>query len=95
MQEINAHPPTLRERLREAHIYFWQGVDNMSPRCHCVHMRTRKPITRDEILSALELAEHDVERAALLLEVSGRTLYRRMAELGIKRSDRYEAAEAA
>lgn len=58
-------------------------------------MRTRKPITRDEILSALEAGDHDVDRAAVLLEVSGRTLYRRMAELGIKRSDRYEAAQAA
>lgn len=62
---------------------------------HYVRMRTRKPITRDEILSALNLAEHDVDRAADLLGVSGRTLYRRMAELGIKRSDRYEAAQAA
>ena len=58
-------------------------------------MRRRKPLTREDILSALDVANHDVERAALLLEVSGRTLYRRMAELGIKRSDRYEAAEAA
>ena len=58
-------------------------------------MRTRKPITREQILAALDHADHDVDRAAELLEVSGRTLYRRMAELGVKRSDRYEAAQAA
>ena len=58
-------------------------------------MRRRKPITRDQVLAALDSADHDVEAAARVLEVSGRTLYRRMAELGIKRSDRYEAATAA
>ena len=68
---------------------------------HIVRMRTRKPITRDQILAALEAGQHDVESAAVVLSrelgesVSGRTLYRRMAELGIKRSDRYEAAQAA
>ena len=65
------------------------------------HMRRRTPITRDQILEALEAAGHDVELAAVVLSqelgtsVSGRTLYRRMAELGVKRSDRYEAAQAA
>ena len=59
------------------------------------HMRRRTPITRDQILEALDSTDHDVERAAELLGVSGRTLYRRMAELGVKRSDRYEAAQAA
>ena len=64
-------------------------------------MRTRKPITREQILAALDEGGHDVETAAVALSrelgesVSGRTLYRRMAELGIKRSDRYEAATAA
>ena len=58
-------------------------------------MRHRKPITRDQILSALDACDHDVDAAAKALEVSGRTLYRRMAELGVKRSDRYEAARAA
>ena len=58
-------------------------------------MRTRKPITREAILAALDAHDHDVDRAAEALEVSGRTLYRRMAELGVKRSDRYEAAQAA
>ena len=58
-------------------------------------MRRRKPITRDEILAALDASDHDVDAAAKALEVSGRTLYRRMAELGVKRSDRYEAARAA
>lgn len=59
------------------------------------HMRPRTPITREQILHALDAADHDVERAGALLGVSGRTLRRRMAEYGIKRSDRYEAAEAA
>lgn len=59
------------------------------------HMRPRKHLSREEVLNALEVVDHDVELAADLLGVSGRTLYRRMAELGIKKSDRYEAAEAA
>ena len=80
----------------EPHIYFWQGVDNKSVCGHSVRMRTRKPISREQILAALEASGHDVEKAADLIgDVSGRTLYRRMAEMGIKRSDRYEAAQAA
>ena len=58
-------------------------------------MRPRTPITREQILAALDASDHDVDGAAARLGVSGRTLYRRMAELGIKKSDRYEAAEAA
>ena len=64
-------------------------------------MRPRAPITRDQILAALDQAGHDVEMAAALLSrdlgtsVSGRTLYRRMRDMGIRKSDRYEAAEAA
>ena len=67
----------------------------MSGQCHCVRMRTRKPITLSQIKAALDICNHDVRRSAEMLEVSERTLYRRMAEYGIKRSDRYEAAEAA
>jgi transcriptional regulator of acetoin/glycerol metabolism len=56
-------------------------------------MRQRKPITRDAILTALDETDHDVETAARLLEVSGRTLYRRMREYGIQRTDRYVLGE--
>ena len=62
---------------------------------HEGRMRPRTPIARDQILAALDATDHDVDGAAALLQVSARTLYRRMAELGIKKSDRYEAAEAA
>lgn len=67
----------------------------MSAGCHSVRMRTRKPISRDEILAALDATDHDVESAAVLLEVSGRTLYRRMAEYDIKARPRYEHTAAA
>lgn len=64
-------------------------------------MRTRKPITRDAILAALDEAGHDVEAAAVVVSrelgqsVSGRTLYRRMREYGIQRTDRYVLEEEA
>lgn len=58
-------------------------------------MRPKTPITREQVLTALDAADHDVEKAGELLGVSGRTLRRRMAEYGIRRADRYEAAEAA
>ena len=59
------------------------------------YMRPRTPITREQILAALDASDHDVDSAAALLQVSGRTLYRRMRDMGIRKSDRYEAAEAA
>lgn len=58
-------------------------------------MRPRTPITADQIVAALRESGNDVEAAAALLDVSSRTLYRRMAEYGIKRPDRYELGEAA
>lgn len=59
-------------------------------------MRPRTPLTREQILAALDAANHDVERAATeFLGVSGRTLYRRMAEFDIGKPDRYEPRKAA
>lgn len=62
---------------------------------HIVRMRTRKPLSREQILSALEATGHKVEEAGALLGVSGRTLRRRMAEYGMKPRVRYELEEAA
>jgi transcriptional regulator of acetoin/glycerol metabolism len=47
-------------------------------------MRTRRPISAIDILRALEASKGHVAEAAKRLEVSDRTLYRRMAEFGIK-----------
>ena len=47
-------------------------------------MRTRKPITEEQILAALYTSDGDVKAAAKALEVSDRTLYRRMADYGIR-----------
>lgn len=64
-------------------------------------MRRRKQITPEQILAALEASDHDVEAAAALIRAeigesfSSRTLRRRMADYGITRSGRYEAARAA
>ena len=63
---------------------------------HHVRMRTRKPISREDLLVALDNADHDVDEAAKSFEVSGRTLRRRMAEYGIKaKGPRYEAVAKA
>lgn len=67
----------------------------MYARVYLVRMRTRKPISREALLAALENADHDVDEAAKSFDVSGRTLRRRMAEYGIKPRVRYEVAEAA
>lgn len=54
-------------------------------------MRSRRfVITPDEILSALEVAAGDVAAAARALDVSERTLYRRMRDYGIRPLVRYE-----
>ncbi len=67
-------------------------LDRMTADGHDVRMRTRQPISREELMAALVAAEHDVERAAQTFDVSGRTLRRRMAEYGIKPRVRYEHA---
>ena len=48
-------------------------------------MRTRFPLTPQDILNALTAAEGDLPAAAKALDISERTLYRRMAEFGIRR----------
>lgn len=58
-------------------------------------MRPRTPITSEQIIRALAYSQGNVEVAAELLraegvEVSGRTLRRRMADYGIKARTRYE-----
>ena len=58
-------------------------------------MRPRTPLTAEQIIAALERSGGDVDAAAVLLETSARTLYRRMDEYGIKRQRRYEQAPAA
>lgn len=59
-------------------------------------MRTKKPISRDDLMRSLEASKHDVDKAAAVFGVSGRTLRRRMAEYGIKPSGiRYEITEEA
>lgn len=58
-------------------------------------MPTRKTLTPDAILVALRATEEDVEAAARLLNVTSRTLQRRMAEVGIRARIRYERQEAA
>lgn len=60
-------------------------------------MRPRNDINPDEIIAALNACEGDVAAAARRLEVSERTLYRRMTEYGIRAQRRYdrEAAETA
>jgi len=58
-------------------------------------MRTRTPITAQEILGTLSVCRGNLREAADLLGVSERTLYRRMAEFGIKPKRTYEQADAA
>lgn len=52
-------------------------------------MRTRIPITAAEVLQALADANWDVKGAAARLEVSERTLYRRMRDYDIRSQLRY------
>lgn len=58
-------------------------------------MTTRKTLSADAILVALRASDEDVKAAADLLNVTERTLQRRMAELHIRARIRYEVAEAA
>ena len=58
-------------------------------------MRPRTPLDPDAILEALNASDGDIAAAALVLGVSERTLYRRMAEAGIQARIRYEKAATA
>lgn len=58
-------------------------------------MPTRKTLAAETILVALRASDEDVEAAATLLNVTPRTLQRRMAELGIRARIRYELGEVA
>jgi DNA-binding NtrC family response regulator len=58
-------------------------------------MRTKTPITAEEILGTLSVCKGDLRQAADMLGISERTLYRRMAEYGIKVRRNYERVEAA
>lgn len=69
-------------------------LDNCVPDRHIDAMPTRKTLSADVILLALRACDEDVEAAAVLLQVTTRTLQRRMAELGIRARIRYEVAAA-
>lgn len=71
------------------------GVDNCRLYRQNDAMPTRKTITPDAILVALRATDEDVAAAARLLNVTERTLQRRMAEVGIRARIRYELEEAA
>lgn len=71
------------------------GVDNCRLYRQNGGMPTRKTLSPDAILVALRAANEDVAEAALLLNVTERTLQRRMAEVGIRARIRYELEEAA
>lgn len=58
-------------------------------------MPTRKSLSADTILVALRASGEDVAKAANLLNVTERTLQRRMSELGIRARIRYELEDAA
>lgn len=58
-------------------------------------MRTRIPITVQQVTDALNAAHGDVEAAADQLGVSARTLRRRIREWGLKPQIRYVAETAA
>lgn len=58
-------------------------------------MRTRFPLTAQEIVDALRHCNGDVEAAAQYLDISTRTLYRRMAEFGIRARISYEPVSPA
>ena len=57
-------------------------------------MPTRKTLTTEAILVALRARDEDVAAAAELLNVTERTLQRRMKELGIRARIRYEVQAA-
>jgi transcriptional regulator with GAF, ATPase, and Fis domain len=58
-------------------------------------MPTRKRYAATEILAALRRSDEDVAKAADDLQMTERTLQRRMAELGIRARIRYEAESEA
>ncbi len=58
-------------------------------------VRSRTPITAEEILGTLNVCRGNLREAADMLGISERTLYRRMAEYGIKPRRSYERVEAA
>lgn len=53
-------------------------------------MRTRIKLEADEIVATLKQTQGDVEQAAELLDVSARTLYRRMRDYGIRARVQYD-----
>jgi len=57
-------------------------------------MRTRKAIAEEAIVAALQAHAGDVDAAAAALGVSGRTLYRRMKEYGIRAQVEYRKEAA-
>ncbi len=58
-------------------------------------MRPRTPITAEEILGTLSICRGNLREAADMLAISERTLYRRMAEFGIKPKVSYERVAGA
>lgn len=54
-------------------------------------MRTRIPIESEQIVAALNESNGDMKAAARLLEISDRTLYRRMADFGIRAKVEFQA----
>ena len=69
-------------------------LDNMTADGHYVHMRTRIPITPEQVTEALNAADGDVEAAAARLGVSARTLRRRIRDFGLKPRVQYTSAAA-
>jgi DNA-binding NtrC family response regulator len=67
-------------------------LDRMPAGGHDARMRTRIPITNDQVTAALNDSDGDVKDAADRLGVSERTLRRRMRDYGIKARVRYEEA---
>lgn len=58
-------------------------------------MRTRIPITAEQILEALAAANGDKHAAAAKLDVSTRTLERRIADYDIRSKVEFRVGEAA
>ena len=74
--------------------YFGETLDNCTVYRHIDAMPTRKTLSADVVLLALRACNEDVQAAADLLNVTLRTLQRRMSELGIKARIRYEQEAA-
>ncbi len=55
-------------------------------------MRTRIPLSHEQVTAALNDSDGDVKDAATRLGISERTLRRRMRDYGIKARVRYEEA---